>query len=84
MLSEKLPREVRARQAGQRGARRAGWVASGEPLEQRRVHAQCAQRAERCGPEEADVCAQLDRAPASHHDRGLLVCPTCHARAQLC
>ena len=70
---EKLPSEFRVRQPGQRGTR---WrTTPDEQLEQRRVYAQYAQWAERCGLEEADLRAQFDRVPAKQHERGMVGIP---------
>ena len=70
---EKLPNEIRVGNRGHRGAQRR--ATPDEQLEQRRVYAQYAQWAERCGLEEADLRAQLDRAPAKQHERGVLDIP---------
>ena len=43
--------------------------------EQSRVYAQYAQWAERCGLEESDLRAELDRVPANREERGTLGIP---------
>ena len=73
LLWEKLPSEFRVSHPQQGGAR--WWATRVEQLEQRRVYAQYAQWAERCGFDELDLRAELDRVPANREERGTLGIP---------